>query len=124
MTALRVLLCDDGADLRTLLADVLRERGHIVHEAATGAEAITCATEHLLDVAFIDTSLPDMSGFDVGRRLRDARLANKVRLIALADHHSTEEMATSRIAGFDMVLLKPVKLEQVIAALGLVKRLL
>ncbi|CAN5717853.1 hypothetical protein BH11MYX2_BH11MYX2_24930 [soil metagenome] len=124
MTALRVLLCEDGADLRTLLADVLREKGHTVHEAATGAEALTCATEHPIDVAFIDTSLPDMSAFDLGRRLRDARSSARVRLIGLADHESAEQIGTSRNSGFDMLLLKPIRLEQVIAALGLVRRLL
>lgn len=122
MSSLRVLLCEDGADLRTLLADVLRERGHVVHEAATGADALTCAAEHPLDVAFIDTSLPDMSGFDVGRRLRS--LGKIVRLVALADHQATAELTKSPIVGFDMLLIKPIRLEQVIAALGLVRRLL
>ncbi|HEY4179350.1 MAG TPA: response regulator [Kofleriaceae bacterium] len=124
MSSLRILLCEDGPDLRMLLADVLREKGHVVYETATGSDALSSATETPLDVAFIDTSLPDMSGFDVGRRIRDANPSSRVRLIALADAQTTAMLGASRNAGFDMILLKPVKLEQLIAALSLVRRLM
>jgi DNA-binding response OmpR family regulator len=123
-SALRVLVCEDGADLRTLLADVLREKGHILHEAPTGAAALAIAREQPIDVAFIDTGLTDMTGFDLARRIRETRATKRVRLIALADFASTDEIGTSRIAGFDLLLVKPVRLEQLVAALSLVQRLM
>ena len=68
-----VLIVDDNAKNLKLARDVLRAAGFRTLEAATGAEAIALAAEHLPDVILMDLRLPDMDGTDVARSSRPAR---------------------------------------------------
>jgi CheY-like chemotaxis protein len=62
LTAGRVLLAEDDADLRRLLALTLRRAGHEVLEAADGREALALARGARPDVAVLDGRLPGLSG--------------------------------------------------------------
>ena len=59
-----VLIVDDNEKNLKLARDVLRAAGFRTLEAATGAEAIALADEHLPDVILMDLRLPDMDGVD------------------------------------------------------------
>ncbi|MEJ2217939.1 MAG: PAS domain S-box protein [Gemmatimonadota bacterium] len=68
-----VLVVDDEAGVRALVARVLRLQGYRVLEARNGAEALTRARESGLppDLVALDINLPDVSGRDLARRLRE-----------------------------------------------------
>ncbi|MDQ1044882.1 fused response regulator/phosphatase [Streptomyces sp. V4I2] len=75
-TGTTVLVVDDVADSRYALAAVLSRAGHRVVQVATGHEALTeidtrLRKGNLPDVALIDVNLPDMSGFELCRRLKE-----------------------------------------------------
>lgn len=75
-TGTTVLVVDDVADSRYALAAVLSRAGHRVVPVATGHEALTeldtrLRKGNLPDVALIDVNLPDMSGFELCRRLKE-----------------------------------------------------
>ncbi|MFE9437898.1 SpoIIE family protein phosphatase [Streptomyces sp. NPDC006602] len=75
-TGTTVLVVDDTADSRYALAAVLRRAGHRVVPVATGSEALDEIDERLRkgnlpDVALIDVNLPDMSGFELCRLLKE-----------------------------------------------------
>jgi two-component system cell cycle response regulator DivK len=79
-----VLIVDDNEKNLKLARDVLREADFRTLEAATGAEAIALATEHLPDVILMDLGLPDMDGRDAARTLAsDARTA-AIPVVALS----------------------------------------
>jgi two-component system, cell cycle response regulator DivK len=79
-----VLIVDDNEKNLKLARDVLREADFRTLEAATGAEAIALATEHLPDVILMDLGLPDMDGTDAARTLAsDARTA-AIPVVALS----------------------------------------
>ena len=79
-----VLIVDDNEKNLKLARDVLREAEFRTLEAATGAEAIALATEHLPDVILMDLGLPDMDGTDAARTLAsDARTA-AIPVVALS----------------------------------------
>lgn len=67
----RVLIVEDEARLRHILALNLTSRGHEVQEARTAAEALRLAAEKQPDLMLLDLNLPDQSGWDVLRELRD-----------------------------------------------------
>ena len=67
VTAARRLIVDDNERNRKLARDVLRAAGFRTLEAATGAEAIALATEHVPDVILMDLQLPDMDGAEATR---------------------------------------------------------
>jgi DNA-binding response OmpR family regulator len=69
-TSKNVLLVEDEATLRGIIARNLAARGHTVTEADSAGEAITRLTEALPDLMLLDISLPDRSGWDVLREMR------------------------------------------------------
>jgi DNA-binding response OmpR family regulator len=76
----RVLLVEDEAPLRAVIARNLTSRGIHVDEAATARDAIRCATTERPDLLLLDINLPDQTGWDVLRELkrRDAEVATIV----------------------------------------------
>ena len=59
--------CDDAADLRELVADLLRMKGHEVTVVEDGPSAVALICAEKPDVALIDIGLPDMDGYEVAR---------------------------------------------------------
>jgi CheY-like chemotaxis protein len=68
-------------------------------------------------VAFLDIDLPDMNGYELARRLRAAPGQSGARLVALTGHTAREGADLALAAGFDVLLIKPVGLEELTAAL-------
>ena len=102
-----VLIVDDNATNLKLARDVLRAAGFRTLEAATGAEGIALAREHLPDVVLMDLRLPDMLGTDAARALaRDPRTA-AVPVVALSSL-ALEEAGWLLEAGFAGYLEKPI----------------
>lgn len=71
----RVLIVEDEATLRRVIAQNLVRRGLEVRAVGTAAEAIDVLVEHPLDLLLLDINLPDRSGWDVLRELRQRGIA-------------------------------------------------
>ncbi len=102
----KVLLVEDDDDNREMLLLLLRRRGLDVHAAANGTEAIRLLEEISPRIAVIDIGLPDIDGYEVGRRARQ-RFGDKIRLFALTGYGHAEAKRKTREAGFDAHLTKP-----------------
>src|SRR5690606_28548101 len=75
----RILVVDDNRDSADSLAMLLRARGSDIRVAYDGHRAIEEAQAFIPDLVLLDIGLPDMSGYEVARRLRqDARLRHIV----------------------------------------------
>jgi CheY-like chemotaxis protein/two-component sensor histidine kinase len=110
---LHVLVVDDNADAAESLGVLLDIEGHAAHIAHTGAEALQVAQAQALDVVFLDIGLPDMSGYDVARRLRMLPGMQKTLLVALTGWGTQDDRQRTRDAGFDRHLTKPAELPAV-----------
>ncbi len=66
-----VLIADDSRVFRVLMAEVLREKGLIVEEAADGRQAMDAITSMRPDLLVLDALMPVHSGFDILGRMRD-----------------------------------------------------
>jgi DNA-binding response OmpR family regulator len=77
MNGATILVVEDEALVRDVVAQVLRRAGYAVVAAATGAEAEAVCRGHpgALDLLLVDVGLPDASGTDLARRLRAVRPA-------------------------------------------------
>jgi PAS domain S-box-containing protein len=113
----RVLVVEDGADMRQTLADLLRLEGHLVHVAATGREAISLARELRPDVVLCDIGLPDVDGYEVARALRRDATLGATRLVALTGYAQPEDLRRAAEAGFDRHITKPPSDEDLAGAL-------
>jgi CheY-like chemotaxis protein len=116
--ALTVTIVDDNGDAGHSLAVLLRAHGHTVHVHEDAADTLEHA-DPATEVFILDIGLPDMTGYELARRLRrDARHAHAV-YVALTGYGQQRDRELSRQAGFDHHLVKPVeigKLAQILAA--------
>lgn len=84
---IRVALCDDHVIVRTGLRTILTEEPdlEVIGEAATAAEGVALAVEQEPDVFVVDLGLPDASGLEVVRRIREASSATRVLVLTMHD---------------------------------------
>jgi two-component system response regulator AtoC len=103
-----VLIVDDDADVRSLLAAVLAVDGsHAVAQAESGTEAMTLLGREEFDVAVVDVQLPDHSGIEILRWARGAEIDTE--LIVLTGHADVEmAVEAMRLGAYDFIT-KPCK---------------
>ena len=107
-TARRILVADDSVDAAESIGMLLELRGHDVRLAHTGRQAIETSESYRPDVVLLDISLPDMNGYEVGRRLRSAQGAGSPVLVAVTGFGHEDDRTRAREAGIDLHLTKPV----------------
>jgi CheY-like chemotaxis protein len=106
--ARRILVVDDHRDSADTLQLLLELDGHAVAVAYEGAGALALAGQFRPDVVILDLDLPDISGYEVARRLR--ALPDAARLVALSGYGGERCLAMTHDAGFEHHLLKPIDL--------------
>ena len=111
----RALVVDDEPLLGDLLSTALRYEGWQVETALTGRAATKAAATLDPDVVVLDIMLPDMSGLDVLRRLRESRPLVPVLFLTAKD--AVEDRIAGLTAGADDYVTKPFSLEEVVARL-------
>ena len=115
---LRVLLADDNADAANLLALLLEAEGHTVHAAFDGISAMALAETCRPDVMVLDIGMPGANGYEVARWVRDQPWGAAVRLVAVTGWGIEHDGGQAQDAGFDVRLVKPVDMAQLIAAVS------
>lgn len=105
---LRVLIVESDVCTSGLLELMLHASGHETRVAHSGATALAIAAEFHPSVVLLELELPDMSGYDVGRLLREHAQTHDLRLIALTSSRAHAGRELARVAGFERYLLKPV----------------
>jgi PAS domain S-box-containing protein len=105
----RILFVEDHADTARVLGRILKNAGFEVSHAASLAKARELAAGRRFDLVISDLGLPDGSGLDLMRGLRDAQ---GLRGIALSGFGTDDDVAASMAAGFAAHLIKPVEWEQ------------
>jgi len=104
---LGILLVEDHADTRNVMARLLGSMGHEVVTAGDVASGLKAAGARPFDLVISDIGLPDGSGLDLIRQLSAGRA---VKSIALSGYGHEEDVRKSREAGFTEHLTKPVDL--------------
>ena len=116
----RILVVDDEADARQMLAHLLRECRAEVLLAAGAEEALRLLRQHRPHVIVSDIGMPGVDGFELIRRVRrmpDPELAG-IPALVLSAFAGAEDRARARRDGFDCYLAKPVEAGEFLAALA------
>lgn len=108
----RILLVEDRQDVCEMLKMLLETNGHEVRVAHNGTSAIAAARDYRPDVVLLDISLPDMSGHEVARQLRQIPEVSDAVLIALSGLGDDADRLRSLEAGFDHFVQKPASLNE------------
>ena len=102
----RVLVVDDSATNRLVIAEMLRRAGAEPLEAGGGREALALVARVRVDAVLMDIAMPEIDGFAALAALREAGVA--VPVVALTAHAGPEERERMLAAGFAAHLPKPV----------------
>jgi hypothetical protein len=86
--------------------------------AMTGQQGVETARESLPDVILMDINLPDISGIQALRILRDDPATAHIPVLALSANAMPEDIQAGRRAGFYSYLTKPIKLNEVMEAIA------
>jgi CheY-like chemotaxis protein len=115
----RVLYVEDEPLNVVLMQEVFRgQPGWSLEVAADGAAGIAAAQARPPDLALIDMNLPDMTGLEVVRALREHPRTAALRCIALSADALRDQMEVARAAGFDDYWTKPIDVRRMLAALA------
>ena len=111
--ALRLLAVEDNTINMLLLSGLVAKRtGVELLEASDAATGLELAQRYQPELMLIDMHLPDMDGFDLGRRLRRVPGLERVPMVALSADATDETRRRALEEGFDDYLLKPFEIEQ------------
>ena len=119
MSGPMILLVEDEAPARRMLADYLGHRGYEVREADTANEAMRQWDAHRADLVLLDLGLPDLDGVDVIRRIRREATTPIIILSARGDER---DKIAGLEAGADDYLTKPFATEELNARIRAVLR--
>jgi CheY-like chemotaxis protein len=120
ITSKKILVVDDNVDAAQTLAMLLDFSGHNTRSAFSGQQGLDEALSFRPDVVFLDIGLPDMTGYEVARRLLADPATSSAQLIALTGWGTQDDIRKSKAAGFHAHLTKPVdpdNVESILASL-------
>lgn len=101
------------------LKELLRDEGHEVLAAFNGRSAVEAVRHFDPDVVILDIGMPDVTGWDVARAIRETRGPSRPLLIAMSGHYKQEaDKILGRIAGFHHYLVKPYDTEALLGLLA------
>ena len=108
---MRLLVIEDDDTLRETLAEQLVEGGYAVEQARDGREGLYFALEYPIDLAIIDLGLPEMSGLDIIRQVREQGKSYPILILTARDRWQDKVDGLS--AGADDYVVKPFHFEEV-----------
>ena len=117
---MRLLLIEDDTTLRETLAAKLADGGFAVEQAADGKEGLYFALEYPIDLAIVDLGLPEISGLDIIRNVREQGKTYPILILTARDRW--EDKVDGLEAGADDYVVKPFHVEEVTARVNALLR--
>jgi pilus assembly protein CpaE len=117
-----ILLIDDEVIYHRMLEHALKPLGYQVYAELSGLQGLTTARHLKPDVIITDLNLPDISGYDVTRRLRREPLFAHIPIIVLTSQTGLQDKLASFEAGADDHINKPFEPEELVARMTVLLR--
>ena len=114
-----ILMVEDEESITVPLSEALDREGFDTQVAGTVAEALECAERQMPDLVLLDVMLPDGSGYDVARTLRER---SKVPIIMLTARGEETDRVVGLELGADDYIVKPFSAREVAARIRAVLR--
>lgn len=109
-----VLYIEDDIANRQLIRLILsRKEGITFHEAETGKEGLKYINDFMPDIIFLDLGLPDLSGYELLKIIRDDMKMGSTPIIAVSGDNLPNDISRGLDAGFQGYLTKPINITRV-----------
>jgi signal transduction histidine kinase/CheY-like chemotaxis protein len=117
--SLRILLAEDGLVNQKLAVGLLSRWGHTVEIAADGREALDRLEAEPFDLVLMDVQMPELDGYEATReiRRREAGTERHIPIVAMTAHVLAGDRERCLAAGMDAYVAKPIRKEQLVAAI-------
>ncbi len=116
---LDILVVEDNATNRALVAHVLGQRRHRVTAVSTGRDAVAATAGRAFDLILMDVQMPGMDGFEATAAIREQELGTGRRtpIVALTAHAMAGDRDRCLAAGMDAFVAKPLRPVTLLAAI-------
>jgi signal transduction histidine kinase/CheY-like chemotaxis protein len=115
---LRILVVEDNAVNQRVALLLLERMGYRADVAHNGVEAVALASQRRYDVVFMDVEMPEMGGVEATRQIRaNGAREHQPRIVGITANVLPEDRAACLAAGMDDCLVKPIRVEELRAAL-------
>lgn len=117
---INILVVEDNEKLRQLMATVLAKHGYTPVVAEDGQHALDLMDNHHIDLIISDIMMPNLDGFELTRRIREAGGTLPVLMVTAKD--SFLDKQTGYLAGTDDYMVKPIDVNEMILRVGALLR--
>jgi len=114
----RILLVDDNQATTTVFTMLFKRLGCEVASTNDGIKALDIAATFRPEIVLLDLSMPRMDGYETCRRIREQPGGRDMVLLAVTGLGGGETANRARLAGFDDILVKPVKADDILRLAG------
>lgn len=111
-----VLIVEDNELNMRLFCDLLTAHGYVVHQCRDGAKAIEIARKEMPDLVVMDIQLPEVSGLDITRWMKDDEALTHIPVLAVTAFAMRSDERRVREAGCEGYLSKPIQIAAFVKA--------
>lgn len=112
MVTERILVVDDEAEIRNLLAKYLEREGFTVDLASGGRQALAFAASRTYDLAILDLMMSDIDGYEVCRKIRNS---SELPILILSAKDDESDKVSALMIGADDYITKPFSANELVA---------
>lgn len=117
---MKILIVEDEMRLAEALAQIMQEQNYMADTVYDGRDGLSCALSGQYDVIVLDVMLPGLNGFEVVKRLRNAKNTTPVLLLTARDE--TSDKVTGLDSGADDYMTKPFEPDELLARIRALAR--
>lgn len=120
---LRILVADDERDIVSTLTLILQDEGHEVHAVHRGPDVLRAVLNLDPDAVLLDIGLPELSGHEVARKIRECCGEGRPMLIGISGRYKRgADKSLAHLNGMNHYLVKPFDPKAIIACLAALRK--